>query len=344
MIISDFLNRLEDLCNTFSPWNDEGEISRKIHASIINNSFFKTDTNGNIVCFKKGKKVRSNRVAVCADMRETTLKTDRITPEGLLHFMCTDKIRSDILMGAKTLLGEKQTPSHVVSRNTRYTPEELRNGILPANRMYLTLDIPKAEITDITPEVGEEAAFAPGFTFFKGHIVSKALDTRWGCALLTLIIQSEIEYDTFFIFRSSKEFRTPAEQNVLRKNGIDFAFMCTGEEAGTKGVTPPFLCNCFMTYGPMISAFYEHDICSRELINTAVTTAEKSHINVQLRKGFSSVSHKAAAHAGKNEQCVSVALPVENTASPIAKCALCDLENSIELIEKLIDTEYTKER
>lgn len=70
--------------------------------------------------------------------------------------------------------------------------------------------------------MGDRVSFdSPFVRFGDGFLKSKALDDRAGCAVLIKMIQSDLEYDTYFSFTTREEVggMGRSDSNLHRQTG-----------------------------------------------------------------------------------------------------------------------------
>ena len=335
------LNRLEKYCNTFGPSGMEDEVRRNIIADIDGYCEYSTDRVGNLICFKKGKNTRSNRVVLCAHMDELGVMVDYVTPEGLLHFGTIGGIESKDLCGKYMVLGEKQLPAVIGSKAIHNQKPEERGMCPPINQLYM--DIGACDKADAMKyaDVGDCAVFRPNFKKEGNFVSSKALDDRFGCAALVEIIRGEIEYDTYFVFATAEEVGSRGAQTAAYRLGADYAIICEATAAGEEKITPPHLSPCTPGEGAVISVMDGGTIYDREFVETAEKLAKENDIKYQLKRlPTGSNDSRMFQTTLTGAKVLAVSAPTRYIHSPCNVCRTDDMEQVVKLLKVLTDRSY----
>lgn len=335
------IERLKKYCNTFGPSGMEEEIRRNIIADIDGFCEYETDKTGNLICFKRGKKTRDNRVVLCAHMDEVGVMVDYVTPEGLLHFGTVGGIESKDLCGKYMVLGEQQIPAVIGSKAIHNQKPEERGVCPPVNQLYM--DIGAEDKTDALKytDIGDCAVFRPNFKSEGGYVMSKAIDDRFGCAALVEIIRGEIEYDTYFAFTAAEEVGSRGAQTAAYRIGADYAVICEATAAGEEGITPPHLSLCTLGEGAAISVMDGGTVYDREFVDTAVSEAKKNNIKYQIKRlATGSNDSRMFQVSLTGAKVLAISAPTRYIHSPACVCKTEDMDSVVKLLKALTDRSY----
>lgn len=335
------LERLKKYCNTFGPSGMEDEIRRNIIADIDGYCEYRTDRTGNLICFKRGKKTRPNRVVICAHMDEVGVMVDYVTKEGLLHFGTIGGIESKDLCGKYMVLGEKQINAVIGSKAIHNQKPEERGICPPVNQLYM--DIGAEDKADAVrfADIGDCAVFRPNFTENGDFVTSKAIDDRFGCAALVEIIRGEIEYDTFFAFTVAEEVGSRGAQTAAYGIGADYAVICEATAAGEEGITPLSASPCSVGDGAVISVKDGGTVYDREFVDIAVEEAKKNGIKYQFKRlATGSNDSRMFQTSLTGAKVIAISAPARYIHSPCAVCGKDDMEQVLKLLKILVDRSY----
>lgn len=335
------LERLKKYCDTFGPSGMEDEIRRNIIADIDGFCEYKTDKTGNLICFKKGKKTRANRIVLCAHMDEVGVMVDYVTQEGLLHFGTIGGIESKDMCGKYMEFGERGISAVIGSKAIHNQKPEERGMCPPINQLYL--DIGAYDKADAMRYVGvgDCAVFRPNFRKDGSFVSSKALDDRFGCAALVEIIRGEIEYDTYFAFTTAEEVGSRGAQTAAYKLCADYAIVCEATAAGDERITPPHLSPCTPGDGAVISVMDRGTIYDKDFVDTAVSTAKENGIKYQLKRlPTGSNDSRTFQLSLTGAKVLAVSAPTRYIHSPCNVCRTDDMEQVIKLLKALTDRSY----
>ena len=335
------LERLKKYCNTFGPSGMEDEVRRAIIADIDGYCEYETDKNGNLICFKRGKNSRANKVVLCAHMDEVGVMVDYVTAEGLLHFGTIGGIESKDLCGKYMVLGEGMIPAVIGSKAVHNQKPEERGVCPPVNQLYM--DIGADDKTDALKyaDVGDCAVFRPNFVQNGDYITSKAVDDRFGCAALVEIIRSEIEYDTYFVFSTAEEVGSRGAQTAAYRIGADYAIVCEATAAGEEEITPNHLSPCTVGDGAVISVKDGGTIYDRDFIDIAIKEAKEKGIKYQLKRlATGSNDSRMFQTVLTGAKVLAVSAPTRYIHSPACVCKAQDLADVVKLLKALTDRSY----
>lgn len=195
---------LKDLCLLNGTSGDESAVRDYIISKIKDNCEYKVDALGSIIAFKKGKKRTNKKVMICAHMDEVGFIITDITDDGYLKFAPVGGIDARIVADRKVTINNINgviglKPIHLLSSDEKEKAVSFKN---------LFIDIGAKDKSDAEKFVslGDFAYFSSDYyEFGEGFIKAKALDDRIGCMLMIELINSTLEYDTYFCFNVQEE-------------------------------------------------------------------------------------------------------------------------------------------
>ena len=132
--------------------------------------------------------------------------------------------------------------------------------------------------------IGDCAVFETAFEEFgDGMIKSKAIDDRFGCALMVDLIRSELEYDTYFAFTTCEEVGCDGSREVCHQIQPDVAIVLESTTAGDIGTVPDERCACRVRSGAVISHMDNGTIYDKQLVQLALDIGKEKEIPCQLK-------------------------------------------------------------
>ena len=125
---------LQQLCNANGISGDEGCI-RDIIVSHIENSgaTYSTDSMGNLIVFKKGKKTPDKKLLISAHMDEVGLIISDITDDGYLKFKTVGGIDERVLISKKVCIGKDKIPGVIGIKAIHLQKKEEREKVPDGN-------------------------------------------------------------------------------------------------------------------------------------------------------------------------------------------------------------------
>lgn len=331
---------LKELCSLNGTSGDEHAVRDYIVNKIKDYCEYSIDNLGSIVALKRGKKSPSKKVMLCAHMDEVGFIITDIDDNGYLSFSAVGGIDSKVIAdrvveinGIKGVIGLK--PIHLLSADEQNSAPTIKT---------MKIDIGAKNKEDALKLVhpGDYAYFSSDFyAFGNGFIKSKALDDRIGCMLLIELIQSDLEYDTYFCF------------NVQEEIGLRGA-MCTAYQVQSdvsvvlEATTAADLCGvtggdrvCVLGDGPVVSFMDGRTIYDKELYTIAMNTAKENDIPVQTKTAIAGGNDAGAIQSsGKGSRVLAVSLPCRYIHSAASVVKKSDIEETRKLLNKLLPKLY----
>lgn len=212
---------LEKYCAAFAPSGQEDELREMIASDVAPYADeLRTDRSGSLIAFKKGRKRRAEKLLFSAHMDEVGFMVTHISEEGFAYFGTIGGIDPRVTAGKRVLLGDKRLPGVIAAKAIHMQKPEERGVPAPIEEMFIDIGALSEENTKSLVSVGDCAVFAPNFeTFGDGFIKSKAIDDRFGCALLVRLLQSDLEYDAYFAFCTAEEVGCRGAMTVAQAVG-----------------------------------------------------------------------------------------------------------------------------
>lgn len=276
---------LKKYCDIIAPSGMEDEIREAIIADIKGSGCeYSVDPMGNLVAFKKGRKRRNKKVIFSAHMDEVGFIVKHIDDEGYIWFGCLGGIDRRVVSARRVVFCESGIHGVIASKSIHLQPPEERGKCEPTDDMNIDIGAKNREEALEYVHVGDCATFEPSFEpFGNGFVRSKALDDRLGCAVLVNMINSDLEYDTYFAFNTCEEVGCDGGTEVAHYVNPDIAIAIEATTAGDVLDVPKTQCACQVGGGAVISFMDGGTIYDKKLVDIAVETAERNGIKWQFK-------------------------------------------------------------
>ena len=273
---------LKDLCLLNGTSGREEAVRNYIIEKIKDKCEYSVDALGSVIAFKKGRKAPDKKVLVAAHTDEVGFIVTDITDDGYLRFAPVGGIDAAVVLGRrvdingiKGVVGAKAV--HLLS------DDEKKNE--PAFDK-LAIDIGAADKAEAEKAVslGDCAYFASDYCEFgDGFIKSKALDDRIGCMLMIELINSDLEYDTYFCFNVQEEVGLRGSGCSAYAVKPDVAVILESTTAADiDGVTGGDKC-CVLGKGPVVSFMDGRTIYDKQIFDLAFEVAKENNIKIQTK-------------------------------------------------------------
>lgn len=279
------IERLKEYCDCISPSGYEDEI----RALIINDikdiaTSYEVDRMGNLIAFKKGKKTPDKKVLVSAHMDEVGFMVKYISEDGYIYFDPIGGIDPRVVGGRRVVFGDKRIYGVVASKAIHLQKKNERGKVVPLDEMYIDIGCTDKKSCEEVVSVGDVATFEPNYEEFgDGLIKSKAIDDRFGCALLVEIMKEELEYDTYFAFVTCEEVGTDGAKQVAFNLRPDFIIVVESTTAGDVAGAPKARYACELRKGAVVSHMDGATIYDKQIVEYVLSTAKENDIKCQLK-------------------------------------------------------------
>lgn len=319
---------LKDLCLLNGTSGREDAVRNYIIEKIKDNCEYSVDVLGSVIAFKKGKKAPDKKVLVAAHTDEVGFIITDITDDGYLRFAPVGGIDAAVVLGRrvdingiKGVVGAKAV--HLLS------DDEKKNE--PAFDK-LAIDIGAADKAEAEKAVslGDCAYFASDYCEFgDGFIKSKALDDRIGCMLMIELINSDLEYDTYFCFNVQEEVGLRGSGCSAYAVKPDVAVILESTTAADiDGVTGGDKC-CVLGKGPVVSFMDGRTIYDKQIFDLAFEVAKENNIKIQTKTKIAGGNDAGAIQkSGAGCRVAAVSLPCRYIHSGSSVVKIGDIEET----------------
>ena len=292
---------------------------------------YHTDSMGNLIVFKKGRKTPSKKLLLSAHMDEVGFIVTHITQDGYLKFDEVGGIDRRVVMGKSVTVG-KDISGVVIAEPMHLLDSEQRNTIPKYDKMYIDIGATSRQEAEQYVTPGDSIQFDSQFDRSNGIITGKALDDRVGCFILVNMLQSELEYDMYFSFVVQEEVGLRGAKCVSYAVDPDFAIVV---EATTAGDIPDVAEEkqvCHVGEGAVISFMDRRTIYDKALVRLAMECGD-SQTKVQYKQAVAGGNDAGAIQNTRDGvRVLAVSLPcryLHSNCSLIAESDLVSVQNVV---------------
>ncbi len=334
---------LKKYCDILGPSGMEDAVREAIIEDIKDSGCeYKTDAVGNLMVFKKGKKSRDKKVLFSAHMDEVGFMVKYVDDEGYILFDAIGGVDRRVVSGRRVVFCESNLPGVVASKAVHMQTPEEKGRCEAISSMHIDIGVDNREDAFKYVSIGDCATFVPNYEEFgDGIVCSKALDDRFGCAILVAMINSDLEYDTYFAFNTCEEVGCDGAKEVAHNLRPDVAIIIETTTAGDILGVPKSKCACQVGEGAVLSIMDGGTIYNQELLQCAVSVAEEKKIKWQYKNviaGGNEASAYQRGAAGAKVLAVSAPARYIHSASNVLK--ISDMEAVAELVSALNERSF----
>jgi endoglucanase len=321
------------LVEEFGPSGAEGRVRAVIRKQIEGLADEVTvDTMGNLIAFKKGSS--GYKIMLSAHMDEIGVIVGYIDEKGFLRVNPVGGVRPHYeLMGR--VLFENGTVGVIGADKLGGDPAHLS-----MDKLYV--DVGASSREDCPVKVGEVGCFLRSMVEVGGHLTSKAMDDRIGCAVMVQALRDLSARpepplnDVYFVFSTQEEVglrgATTSAYGIVPDVGIALDVTLTGDTPET-----PFKMAVSLDEGPAIKVKDGGMLATPWVKEWMIDVAEANEIPYQLEVlpgGTTDARAIQTTQAGIAAGCLSI--PTRYVHSPSETVSYSDVLESVKLLVAMI--------
>ena len=305
------LNELKKLCLIDGISGDEGRVREYIISKIKDKCEYSVDPMGNILAFKKGKNQPANKVMLSAHMDEVGFIVTYICDNGFLKFTNVGGIDSKVAVGRAVRVGENNINGVIGNKVTHLCHGDDGKTAPKLDKLYIDIGASSKEEAEKYVSIGDSVHFISDFVEFgEDKIKAKAIDDRFGCAIMLKMIDSELEYDTHFAFLVQEEVGCRGGAAAVFTIRPDYAIVLEATTASDiSGVSDEDRV-CVQGKGAVVSFMDRSTVYNRDLFKGAFALAKEKNIPIQPKTTVAGGNDASAIHkACSGVYTIAVSLP-----------------------------------
>lgn len=358
------LRTLKTLCLLNGISGNEDEVREYIKARALKyTDDVRTDRMGNLIVVKHASErctacgadgsadpkqsaapSRSNKLPklmIAAHMDEVGFMVTRVTEKGYLGFAPVGGIDPRVVFNRRVCVGEKKLNGVTGLKAVHQTPAELRTEIPKWPSMYIDIGAKDRAEAESLVQIGDSIAFHSDFVRFgkgDGFIKAKAIDDRYGCAVMLKLIEKDLPMDVTFVFTVQEEVGTRGATAAAYSVAPDIALILEGTTSadlagvdGHKKVTR-------LGDGPVLGFMDAGSIYDRKLFEALRDLATENKLPWQIKGRIAGGTDAAAVQRSRaGVRVASISAPVRSIHCPNSVAKISDLKQGLKLAELFID-------
>ncbi len=367
------LRTLEKLCSLSGVSGSEEEVREYIKGRAIKAGCkVRTDAMGNLIVEKTGKPCDSKdfeaatesqcasveaphpsalqppspkgegvpRLMLTAHMDEVGFMVMRILDTGYLRIEAVGGIDPRVTFDRKVYVGEKKIPGVAGLKSIHQTPLPERSKIPAWGSMYVDIGAKnKAEAEELV-SVGDVCVFDSDFVRFgakNDFIKAKAIDDRFGCAVMVKLMEEDLPMDVTFVFSVQEEIGARGAFGAAFSVRPDIALVLEGTTSadlakveGHKKVTR-------LGEGPVLGFMDAGTIYDRGLFEALRSLADENGIPWQIKGRIAGgTDAQAIQRSREGVRVASISAPVRSIHCPNSVAKISDIKQGLALARLFI--------
>lgn len=337
------INILQELCLTNGISGDEKAVRDCIISKIKGKCEYSIDNLGNLLVFKKGKKTPDKKVLISAHMDEVGLIVTYINDDGTLRVSTVGGVDARVVFGRQFVVGDNKVRGVIGSKAIHNLTKDEKDKAVEIDRCFIDIGAQSKEEAEKYVKLGDSVCFVSDFVSYgDGFIKAKAIDDRAGCAMMIELINSELEYDTYFSFVVQEEIGLRGAKVAAFTVNPDIAIVLESTTAADIPSASDEKQVCKLGCGPVVSFMDRSTIYNKELYRTAFEIARQNNIPCQTKTMIAGGNDSGAIHVSRGGvKTISVSLPCRYLHSPSCVIKYSDMENASKLISLLLKKVYS---
>ncbi len=316
------LDTLKDLCLLNGISGREKNVRDYIIKRINGKCEYTVDPMGNILAFKKGKKTAAKKVMLSAHMDEVGFIVTYICDNGFLKFATVGGVDKKVVSGRRVIVGENQTIGVIGNKATHLCDGDDGKTVLGIDKMYIDIGASSKQEAEKYVSIGDSVYFSSDFVFFGNQKVkAKAIDDRFGCAVMIKMIESELEYDAHFAFLVQEEVGCRGAGPAVFTVRPDYAIVLEATTAADVSGVKKENSVCVQGDGAVVSFMDRSTMYNPDLFKNAFDVAKKNNIKIQPKTTVAGGNDAGVIHkscAGVRTIAVSLACRYIHSATCVA--------------------------
>lgn len=312
-------------------------ILKKVNLSNDTDRFV-TDAIGNLIIFKKGRKTPKNKVMISAHMDEVGFIVTYICDNGFLKFTNVGGVDSKVACGRAVSVGENgvtgiigQKAMHLCTGDEGLTCKELSS-------LYIDIGADSKEEAEKLVSIGDSVHFKSDYVEFGGNKVkAKAIDDRFGCAVMLKMLEGELEFDTYFAFLVQEEVGCRGAGPAVCRVRPDYAIVLEATTASDIAFVAEENRVCIQGKGAVVSFMDRSTVYDMDLFKGAFSIAERNGIKIQPKTTVAGGNDAGTIHKScEGVKTIAVSLPCRYIHSGTCVADIADMDDCYNLAVALL--------
>ena len=336
------LNYLRELCLIDGISGREKNVRDYIIDKINSNNStdcFSEDAIGNLIVFKKGKKTPKNKIMLSAHMDEVGFIVTYICDNGFLKFTNVGGVDSKVACGRAVSVGENavtgiigQKAMHLCKGDEGATCKELSS-------LYIDIGADSKAEAEKLVSIGDSIHFKSDYVEFgNSKIKAKAIDDRFGCAVMLKMLEGELEYDTYFAFLVQEEVGCRGAGPAVFQVRPDYAIVLEATTASDIAFVDDENTVCRQSEGAVVSFMDRSTVYDMDLFKGAFALAKEKGIKIQPKTTVAGGNDAGTIHKScEGVRTIAVSLPCRYIHSGTCVADKTDMDACYQLAKALVE-------
>ncbi|MBQ3136139.1 MAG: M42 family metallopeptidase [Clostridia bacterium] len=327
------IDYLKELCLIDGISGREDKVREYIISKIKDKCEYNIDPMGNVIALKKGRNEAKKKVMLSAHMDEVGYIVTYICDNGFLKFTNVGGVDSKVTLGNIVTVGENGVKGVIGSKAIHLCHGDEETTAPKLDKLYIDIGAKDKEDAEKCIEIGDSVHFSSDFVSFgKNKIKAKAIDDRFGCAIMLKMIDSELEFDTYFAFLVQEEVGCRGASAAAFSVKPDYAIVLEATTAADVAFVDGADSVCRQGEGAVVSFMDRSTLYNRDMFKGAFKLAKDNNIKIQTKTTVAGGNDAGAIHKSNGGiYTIAVSLPCRYIHSATSVADREDMKSCYEL-------------
>lgn len=333
------LDYLKELCLLDGTSGREEKVREYIISKIKDKCEYKVDPMGNIIADVKGKNPAKNKVMLSAHMDEVGFIVTYICDNGFLKFNSVGGVDSKVVNGRFVTVGENRISGVIASKALHLCEGDEEHKVSELSKLYIDIGASSKEEAEKLVEIGDAVYFKSDFVEFgSSKIKAKAIDDRFGCAIMLKMIEETPEFDTTFAFLVQEEVGLRGAGPAAFTVDPDYAIVLEATTASDIAFVSDEDSVCIQGKGAVVSFMDRSTVYNRDMFKNAFRIAEDKGIAIQPKTTVAGGNDAGAIHKSRGGvYTITISLPCRYIHSSTSVADKRDMNECYKLAKALLE-------
>lgn len=270
-----------------------------------------TDPMGNLIIFKKGKKAPKNKVMLSAHMDEVGFIVTYICDNGFLKFTNVGGVDSKVVCGRAVSVGDNGVTGIIGQKAMHLCKGDEGSACSELGSLYIDIGADSKQEAEKLVSIGDSVHFKSDYVEFGNNkIKAKAIDDRFGCAVMLKMLEAVPEYDTYFAFLVQEEVGCRGAGAAVFRIRPDYAIVLEATTASDIAFVEDENTVCIQGNGAVVSFMDRSTVYDMELFKGAFALAKENNISIQPKTTVAGGNDAGTIHKScEGVKTIAISLP-----------------------------------
>ncbi len=328
---------LKKLCDLDGPSGSEERVAEFIEETIKEYvDEVSIDAIGNVIAFKKGAKRAEKKLMFSAHMDEVGFIVKNFSEDGTIKFGLCGGIDPQVILGNRVRFGDVKGVIGI--KAAHMTTAEERRMVPKVESMYIDIGASSKAEAEGRLNIGDCGTFdIESIDFGDNMIRAKAIDDRFGCAMLIELIKSDLPYDCYFAFSTQEEVGLRGALTAAYTVNPDIAIIVEATSASDITDVAEHEKACSPGSGVVLTAIDGATIYDEDLFRECIRIADKNKIKWQHKTQVTGANDSGSIHKSRaGVRTLALSLATRYLHSPVSVASKDDIKATKKLLNALL--------